>query len=611
MAFFDKSSVLLYHLRALCYTILYATLLILSVSAAESDPFGFDQTTGTRISGREFLLALSVDYPTTGAILKVHNLASEKSTYIRVVTYDGDNASNPNSLTVSPGNITDIIVAPPSLSYSGSFVVNVTSSQNITLVAMRNGTSSFASYTVYPTANAGRFYQIVSFPSASENHQAEIIVIGVDDQVAEITFQSPRNFTVEGYKANSFQISSLVQPDNETTVYTAIGQLSKTQAVIFRSVDDLTSATISTGKSSGRVVVISGSYCPNQSCDLLLEQIPPIQTFGASYFIVPTKSYTGINCFRILSIWDNTTVNTNSLEAMDDEPNSSETYTLSKGQYFDVDLTSDSIEKIQSIKATYPIIIMHYLIKSNNPLIVASMTIIPPIEQYTSGNSSFSTYNVSSNPGPIIRNFVNIITKCDHKTDVLFNNYPIQNWVICPPLSNGGNPYCATQKEITKDGRHMLRSRNSNTEFSAVQYGIRTDKSAFANTLFMSFNEITCDVSEDGGVIPCTNTQPTPTIEMSTILPTTPQMSDNMTTVFSSYAPGSEQPPTNSTNTKTTSRREKAGTILAICIGIITLIAGIVALVVIANAACGKRSKWKRLHNQGGDNSITLDSVSV
>ncbi len=445
-------------------------------------------------------------------------------------------------------------MSPPSASHTGPFVVNVTSTQNITLVAMRNGTS-FGSYTVYPIANAGRFYQVVSFPSANENQQAEVIVIGVDDQPAEITFKSRVNFSVAANSSKqSFHTVTHLNADNKTMVFTISGLLAKSEMIVFRSNDDLKSSTVTADINGGRIAVISNSYCPNQPCDLLMEQIPPIQTFGSTYFLVPAKNYGGVNTFRIVPLFDNTTVNTNSLQAMDGEPNS-ETYVMSRGDFYDLDLDRTIVETT-SLKATKPVIVMHYLIKNTEPPIVSSVTIIPSVEQYTYGNSTFSTYNVttSRNPASIIRNYVNIITECDQKNKVLFDNKIIEVWKVCPPLT-GGSLYCATQKQMATDGRHTLRSENADAKFAAIQYGIRTDNSAFANSLFMNFEEITCDVEEGGNPIPCSKPTPTTQVLPTTMtLPTTLEATDNMTTL-NPYAP-----PTNATHSKTTSRREKAGT---------------------------------------------------
>lgn len=469
------------------------------------------------------------------------------------------------SVQVTKGNITDIKVQPPSASWEGPFVVNVTSSQNITLVAMRNGTSSFGSYSVYPIDNAGRFYDIVSFPSANENQQAEVIVIGIDDKSTGITFKSPSNFTLVGGSTDTFSMQ-VNNDNNNRTLFFSDGQLRKRQFIIFRSMDDLTASTI-TSQPDSRVIVISSSYCPNESCDVLLEQMPPIQTLGKSYFIVPVKDYTGVSCFRVLSPWGNTTVIRQSLEAMDDDDNTKNSQTvLGMGEYFDIDLKDGSIQNVVSIEGSKPLLLMHYLIKSidPDPPVVAAMTLIPSVEQFTYGNTTLSTYNITSTPGSAIRNFVNIITKCDLKQYVLFNrrSIPTRNWTPCPPLNDPGPPYCATQQELTRNGKHTLESHLSLTEFSAVQYGIRTDKSAFASTVFMSFQELTCNVTKDGVTIPCKDT--TPTIP-PTIKPTLPtEGTSNMTTVFSSNPPVTvtdEQTTGNKTDSKkSASRREKAGT---------------------------------------------------
>ena len=486
-----------------------------------------------------------------------------RSANVRVTSYgDTENSSNAvKSELISKGNVTDIKVQPPSPSWEGPFVVNVTSSQNITLVAMRNGTSSFGSYTVYPINNAGRFYDIVSFPSASETQQAEVIVIGIDDGPTGITFKSLRNFTLAGGSTDTFSMQINYDSLNRT-LYSSDGQLRKRQFIIFRSIDDLTASTISS-ETDSRIIVICSSYCPNESCDVLLEQMPPIQTLGKSYFIVPAKDYAGESLFRVLSPWGNTTVITQSLQAMDDDTNFTPSV-LSMGEYFDIGIQDGSIQNVVSIEGSKPLLLMHYLIKSNEPLVTAAMTLIPSVEQFTYGNTTLSTYNITSTPGSAIRNFVNIITKCDLKRYVLYNrrSIPNQNWTPCPMLNDPGPLYCATQQELTKNGKHTLESHSKYplTEFSAVQYGIRTDKSAFASTVFMSFEELTCNVSKDGVTIPCKDT--TPTIP-PTIRPTLPtQGFINMTTVFSSNPPVTDEPTTgNKTDSKnSTSRREKAGT---------------------------------------------------
>lgn len=447
-----------------------------------------------------------------------------------MTTY-GEPAPRIDNCVVSYSTSKTIRVSANDPAYTGPFVVNVTSSQNITLVAMRNGTSSFGSYSVYPRENAGIFYDVVSFPYANESHQSEVTVIGVDDDSSDVTFTSGCAFTLYGDSMDSFTTHT----DLNKTVYTATGFLNKTQMIVIRSSDDLTGATVVGSRKGGKVVVISGSYCPAGSCDVLMEQMPPIQTLGKSYFIVPTKDYPGSNCFRILAPWDNTMVTTGSLQ-MDTNTRS---FDLNKGGFHDIDLPDGSLQNVQSIQSSNPILLMHYLIKSNSN--VAAMTIIPPIEQYSSGNVTFTAYNDTSSSGsrPAVTNFINIITICDNKNYLRLNRQQIsaQNWQMCPPFddSDDENIYCATQTQLTKNSTYTLGpdSRHKDVLYSAVQYGIRTtDQSAFAHTVFMSFEELTCNVEKGGVVIPCKTDKPaTPTPSSP---PTTTMMANDtvMTTVL-------------------------------------------------------------------------------
>ena len=188
--------------------------------------------------------------------------------------------------------------------------------------------------------------------------------------------------------------------------------LNRGQTYLLRSTDappaDLTGTTLI---SNNPIAVFGGHQCANipqgaTACDHLVEQLPPVSTWGTSFVTFPLATRTAGDTFRVLASADNTTVSING----------SAVATLNRGEFYETILTVPS-----NINADRAVLVAQYSNGTSFDGITSDPfeVIVPPFEQFLSG------YTVTTPETGFNINFINIVVPNASVGAVLLDGSPV------------------------------------------------------------------------------------------------------------------------------------------------------------------------------------------
>ena len=162
---------------------------------------------------------------------------------------------------------------------------------------------------------------------------------------------------------------------------------------------------IGQGDATGTVIVtdrpisvFSGlqcTYVPTSilACDHLVEQFPPVSTWGTRFVTVPLKYRTAFDVFRFIAAYNCTNVSISCVSSVG-LPASSWTFTLDEAQYRETNITSD---EYCIVKSTNRLLVLQYSVGDNADVTHMGdpfMAVLPPADRF-SNNLTFANYEGS------------------------------------------------------------------------------------------------------------------------------------------------------------------------------------------------------------------------
>ena len=282
------------------------------------------------------------------------------------------------NFTVAANTVTRVNIPTTSTVFPSGLVENrgikVTSDKEITVYGMSQRGASTDGFLGLPVDILGNQYLVVTYPILSwggffpseSNAPQFSIVSPYDNNVVTIT---PRDQTVNGRPAGvPFSVTL-----NQGQTYLVRGRMSNAYSA------DQTGSFIS---STLPVAVFSGSSCASipqniPACDHLVEQIPPISTWGQTFVTRPLETRTGGDTWRFLASQNNTELVINGVNVA----------TLNFGDFYETMLSARSF-----VEASNPILAVQFSNSSDWDGVVSDpfMMVIPPYQQYLD-SYSFST----------------------------------------------------------------------------------------------------------------------------------------------------------------------------------------------------------------------------
>ncbi|XP_013401799.1 IgGFc-binding protein [Lingula anatina] len=217
-------------------------------------------------------------------------------------------------------------------------------------------------FLAYPTDTLGMEYFTVSYAPPTTNCEFGIVGV-VDGTSLEITFPSPSGTPVQV----SYGGVNYGNGDKLT-----VPSFNRSHTLQIRSQGDLTGTFI---KATNPVAVFSGNVRTavgeSESRDHLVEQIPPIRSWGTEFVTVPIPRRTVGDLFRIIASVNNTAVTISGMPEM----------TIDRGEFVQVNISSTMYA---SIRATRPILVMQIVYSQFDPDEPAdpAMITVPPTDQF-------------------------------------------------------------------------------------------------------------------------------------------------------------------------------------------------------------------------------------
>ncbi len=376
------------------------------------------------------------------------------------------------SFTVA-ANTVQIISIPAEAEMLSSEVIDETAVQVTTsgpssvYIHQYNQMRSDASL-VLPVTAIGKDYYIMSYNPYTTNgevYPSEYAIVSIEDNT-EISLMSSAT-TRRGMTRGSSKNIIL----NRGQTYQVHGATIN---------DDLTGTYI---KSNKAVSVFGGNRwvqvpngCGNR--DNLLEQMPPVDSWGREFVMVPSKNTTS-DIFRIISAVDNTLI-----ELYDKGQNLNQRFSLNRGNWKELRLDN----KARYVKASHAVLVAQFLVggdcNGNNRQGDPSMVILNSLEQYR------DTVTIYNSPFEIItENFLNVTMKTQDTATFQLDNRPLGFYNTSFQSIGPNDDFAYAQIEV-QDGPHTLIGGGCGVIAIAYGYGFAESYAYGGGANFTKINNL-------------------------------------------------------------------------------------------------------------------------
>ncbi|XP_035696734.1 uncharacterized protein LOC118430131 [Branchiostoma floridae] len=398
------------------------------IAFPENFEYKEDQTTMLFITGaRSTPSSIEVDVPSTGFFTSVSVTSSE----VAVVELPRAGVELKGSQT-------------------GKEAVSVRADSPIMVYGMSHDTFSVDAFLALPTDVLGTEYYVICSEPSSEKIQGkttvyptEFVVVGIrDGTTVNIVPTQEVEFNGQHYSASQ-------------TFTITVDRMDSLQV---QSVEDLAGSKIT---SSEPVAVLSGNFAAiigqgATTKDHLVEMIPPVETWGTEFALVPLVGREAGDIFRVLASQDNTQVNLTGHASV----------ILHAGEFWEFDVPSDQYKYLTASK---PALVAQYSksMTTDNSLIDPFMMIVPSLSQFAARYTFVAAEIPSESPGT---QHVNIIIKASHRDDLRMDGMPLSSdtaWAGIP-----GTNLSAARITVTS-GAHMLNHASPLVTFGITVYGYR------------------------------------------------------------------------------------------------------------------------------------------
>ena len=235
------------------------------------------------------------------------------------------------------------------------------------------------------------------------------------------------------------------------------------------------------------ISVFSGHECANiplnsRPCDMLMEQIPPIDTWGTEIITIPFKTRKNGDLVKVIASQDSTRVFVTKTDIKNRKVSDISVFTLNAGEYKELLMEDFSI-----IRSNYPIAVFHFSrsFRSDNVLISDPfMLYIPPYEQY---HNSYAISTAPFNPqleGTVAGrtayvNYINIAVPARYFSASLLmvNNKPVNASDFKPIKYSGGSVWGYGAQLKLNAGAQVIKHQDPNATFSITVYGFSNQMS--------------------------------------------------------------------------------------------------------------------------------------
>ena len=272
------------------------------------------------------------------------------------------------------------------------------------------------------------------------------------------------------------------------------------QTILLSQTDDLTGTVL---RSSKPLAVFSGHECANvpeeyDTCDHIVEQLPPGLTFGSTFFIVPFAGRASGDMIRVATLTDGTEVTVTCATSSDDTPAALEPVAgdslINRGEFItymtpgNSDNSADYKPSYCCLNASEPVVVAQYGtgFSTDSALLGKGisreygdpmMNIIPPVTHY---KNNFTMTSLSGSAGPFRDRYVSIAIAAD-----FFDNSPEAremikiNGTTVFPMDGYIPLYCSTNEICGYGAQFEVSAGTLNIYHEIPNYGLMVSYYAY------------------------------------------------------------------------------------------------------------------------------------
>lgn len=338
---------------------------------------------------------------------------------------------------------------------------HVTSEKDISVYALNQAVTTSEAFLVLPTDALGKDYYVMSYNSDGSvsgntlngsSTPSQFAIVATEDAttitvVPKVATYSngiiPQTFTLD--KGESYLVQAKITASNLTADLTGSHVTSDKPIAVFG------------GQQRALIPIYEKSNL--QSRDCLIEQIPPVGTWGKNAFLTPyplptTASKIGSDLYRILAAYDSTEVYINGVRQTN----------LTAGG-----ITEGTLDVAATVTATKPIMVAHFKKTAgagggaNSGLSDPFMLIIPPKEQF---QNFYRCMNVQAydqaNPGGVYQEqYISVVAPDTTLSTIKLDGVPVNVSKFKPiPGSNYSFAWLggANGADGVTDGAHTVEA---------------------------------------------------------------------------------------------------------------------------------------------------------
>ena len=257
--------------------------------------------------------------------------------------------------------------------------------------------------------------------------------------------------------------------------------LQEGETFLISSWDDLTGLLVA---SNNPLAIMSGHGCANVRtsdlyCDHLVEQIPPVSSWGRRFATSPLKGRLAYDVFRILASENLTTVVVNCTLSTDQPTlyNATGTYMINEGSFVEFRASSS---QYCLIEGSENILVLQYSVggdtgpANGDP----TMIIVPAVTQYCN-DFSLPTLKPSDNSFTFTHYMNIFIPEQWYQPDQVFlDNQLLSSYRLnFTALTQDGVPKVYTAQVDLTEGVHTLRHADAEATLGVIMYGFAVSNS--------------------------------------------------------------------------------------------------------------------------------------
>ena len=254
--------------------------------------------------------------------------------------------------------------------------------------------------------------------------------------------------------------------------------LQEGETFLVQSQHDLTGLLVT---SNNPLAMMSGHECTNVptstlACDHLVEQIPPVSSWGWTFATAPLKGRQAYDVFRILASENLTMVVVNCTLSADQPTlyNTTSTYMINEGNFVEFRVSSSQYCLIEGNES---VLVLQYSVghsADDSRIGDPTMIIVPAVSQYCN-HYSLPTFQPDDNRANF-SHYMNIFIPARYyqPTQIFFDNQQLSssNLIFTAIKQDGAPQVYAAQVDLT-EGVHTLHHADAEATLGVIVYGFR------------------------------------------------------------------------------------------------------------------------------------------